>query len=64
MLFRSVAEEPEFKELMAKVKGVKALYRERVEAEQLRNLERKNAIISELMSMADDTVISTHVARI
>lgn len=50
-----VAEEPEFKELMAKVKEVKALYRERVEAEQLRNLERKNAIISELMSMADDT---------
>lgn len=51
----SVAEEPEFKDLMAKVKEVKALYRERVEAEQLRNLERKNAIISELMSMADDT---------
>lgn len=50
-----VAEEPEFKDLMAKVKEVKALYRERVEAEQLRNLERKNAIISELMSMADDT---------
>lgn len=50
-----VAEEPEFKVLMAKVKEVKALYRERVEAEQLRNLERKNAIISELMSMADDT---------
>lgn len=50
-----VAEEPEFKDLMVKVKEVKALYRERVEAEQLRNLERKNAIISELMSMADDT---------
>lgn len=50
-----VAEEPEFKDLMAKVKEVKALYRERVEAEQLRNLERKNAIITELMSMADDT---------
>lgn len=50
-----VAEEPEFKDLMAKVKEVKALYRERVEAEQLRNLERKNAIINELMSMADDT---------
>lgn len=50
-----VAEEPEFKDLMAKVKEVKALYRERVEAEQLRNLEHKNAIISELMSMADDT---------
>lgn len=50
-----VAEESEFKDLMAKVKEVKALYRERVEAEQLRNLERKNAIISELMSMADDT---------
>lgn len=50
-----VAEEPEFKGLMVKVKEVKALYRERVEAEQLRNLERKNAIISELMSMADDT---------
>lgn len=50
-----VAEEPEFKDLMAKVKEIKALYRERVEAEQLRNLERKNAIISELMSMADDT---------
>ena len=49
-----VAEEPEFKDLMVKVKEVKALYRERVEAEQLRNLERKNAIISELMSMADD----------
>lgn len=50
-----VAEEPEFKDLMVQVKEVKALYRERVEAEQLRNLERKNAIISELMSMADDT---------
>ncbi len=50
-----VPEEPEFKELMAAVKEVKARYRERVEAEQLRNLERKNAIVEELVKMAEDT---------
>lgn len=50
-----VEEEPEFKELMAKVKEVKAGYRERIEAQQLRNLERKNAVIDELLKMAEDT---------
>lgn len=43
------------KEVLAQLKDKKAELRAKVEAEQLRNLERKQAIITELQQMADDT---------
>jgi len=50
-----VPEEPEFKELMASLKALRTQYRAKIEAEQLANLERKQAIVNELMTMAADT---------
>lgn len=50
-----VAEEGEFKELMNRVKDLRNQYRARIEAELLRNLERKRAIIDELTKIAEDT---------
>ncbi|MDE6323646.1 MAG: DUF349 domain-containing protein [Paramuribaculum sp.] len=48
-------EEAEFKALMGVIKEKRNEYRARIEAEQLANLERKQAIISELSEMASDT---------
>lgn len=50
-----VEQEPRFKELMAVLKDLRNQYRAKVEAEQLRNLQRKQAIIDELNTMAADT---------
>lgn len=50
-----VAEEVEFKELMASLKVLRNQYRAKIEAEQLANFERKHAIVDELMKMASDT---------
>lgn len=50
-----VAEEGEFKELMNRVKELRNQYRARIEAEQLRNLERKRAIVEELTKISEDT---------
>ena len=50
-----VAEEAEFKELMAALKALRNEYRAKVEAQQMANLERKQAIVDELMKMAADT---------
>ncbi|MCM1348707.1 MAG: DUF349 domain-containing protein [Firmicutes bacterium] len=51
----SVPEEPRFKELMAQLKELRNAYRAKLEAEQLQNLERKQAIVAELTEMASDT---------
>lgn len=50
-----VPEEEEFKALLNKVKDLRNEYRRQLEAAQLRNLERKQAIIEELNRMAADT---------
>lgn len=49
----AVAEE--FKELLAKLREKKAEHAARIEAEQLANLERKRAIIDEIIALAGDT---------
>ena len=50
-----VAEEGDFKQLMNRVKELRNQYRARIEAEQIRNLERKRAIVDELTRIAEDT---------
>ncbi|MDE5686274.1 MAG: DUF349 domain-containing protein [Paramuribaculum sp.] len=50
-----VEEEAEFKSLMAQIREKRNEYRAQVEARQLKNLERKQAIIDELTGMAADT---------
>lgn len=50
-----VEEEAEFKSLMAQIREKRNEYRAQVEAQQLKNLERKQAIIDELAGMAADT---------
>lgn len=50
-----VAEEPEFKALLAQAKELKSQYRARIEAEQAKTLDRKREIIEELNKMAQDT---------
>lgn len=50
-----VEEEAEFKSLMAQIREKRNEYRAQVEAQQLKNLERKQAIIDELTGMAADT---------
>lgn len=47
--------EEEFKKLMTDIKEMKARQRAQIEAEQQRNLERKQAIIDQIMKMSDDT---------
>lgn len=47
--------EEEFKQLIAQVKERRAEIRQKIEAEQLRNLETKQAIIAELRQMGEDT---------
>ena len=47
--------EEEFKNLMNEIKEMKARQRAKIEAEQLSNLERKQAIIDRIMNMGDDT---------
>ncbi len=48
-------DEDEFKTTLNAVREKKAAYRALIEAEQLRNLERKQAIIAEIESIAADT---------
>lgn len=45
----------EFKTILNEIKDKKAAHLAAVEAEQAANLERKNAIIAEILSLADDT---------
>lgn len=47
--------EEQFKTLLNEIKEKKAVIRARIEAEQQKNLERKNAIIAELNEMSADT---------
>lgn len=47
--------EEEFKKLMTDIKEMKARQRAQIETEQQRNLERKQAIIDQIMKMSDDT---------
>ncbi len=50
-----VEEESEFKSLMAQIREKRNEYRAQVEAQQMKNLERKQAIVDELAAMAADT---------
>lgn len=45
----------EFKTILNEIKDKKAAHLAQIEAEQTANLERKNAIIAEILSLADDT---------
>ena len=57
--------ELEFKEALSLIKEKKATLRARIEAEQLNNLERKQAIISEIESISADTDnVNRHYQRI
>lgn len=47
--------EEEFKALLAQIRDKKAQHMARVEAEQLANLERKRAIVAEIIALAEDT---------
>ncbi len=49
-----IDQENRFKALMAEVKEKKAAIRAQIEAQQLQNLQRKQAIIAELNSMSED----------
>ncbi|MDE6048798.1 MAG: DUF349 domain-containing protein, partial [Paramuribaculum sp.] len=57
--------EIKFKEALATIKYKKAEQRARLEAEQLRNLERKNAIIEEITQLSVDTDnVNRHYQRV
>ncbi|MDE5744266.1 MAG: DUF349 domain-containing protein, partial [Paramuribaculum sp.] len=59
------ATEIKFKEVLATIKDKKAEQRARIEAEQLRNLERKNAIIEEITQLSADTDnVNRHYQRV
>ncbi len=47
--------EEEFKSLLSQIRDKKARHTARIEAEQLANLERKRAIVAEIISLAEDT---------
>ena len=49
------AEDDEIKTLLANIRDKKAEYTAQVEAQRLANLERKQAIIEEIIALADDT---------
>lgn len=54
-----------FKTLMAEIKDKKAQLRQRIEAEQLANLERKKAIIEEMRTISGDTDnVNRHYPRV
>lgn len=48
-------EDKEFKQILNSIKEKKAEYLAKLEAERLANLERKNAIIAEIIQLAEDT---------
>lgn len=59
------ADEETFKALLSGIKEKKAAMRARIEAQQLANLERKNAIIAEIQSMSSDTDnVNRHYPRV
>lgn len=59
------AVEETFKVLLAEIKEKKAAMRARIEAQQLANLERKNAIIAEMQAMSADTDnVNRHYPRV
>ena len=49
------AEDDEFKDLLNRIREKKAEYTARVEAERAENLRRKEAIIAEILALAEDT---------
>ncbi|MDE6459566.1 MAG: DUF349 domain-containing protein, partial [Paramuribaculum sp.] len=57
--------ETQFKTALAEVKDKKAEQRARIEAEQLRNLEQKKAIIEEIARLSEDTDnVNRHFPRV
>ncbi len=47
--------EEEFKKIFSEIKEKKAQYTAKIEAEQLANLDRKKAIVAEIIALAEDT---------